>query len=169
MPKGQRKQAEAEKPQALSNSAARKDLIRSTHQKLMDVNSKIRALQLERTELKNRHIKGDLGMKIADFNVALRMYDLEGDDRDELFDTINETFKALAPGQQSSFLDAVEKRASGSRNRRHPTPEDLGETVNRPHEDMTSDEEWDKSAPDEAENPDDPGDENDDGPREATV
>lgn len=62
-----------------------------------------------RTEV-NTKIKGLLDMKIADFNAALRMYDLEDDDRDLMMDTIRETFEALGVQGQLDWVD-IAKRA----------------------------------------------------------
>lgn len=57
--------------------------------------------------VKQTLVKGDLGMKIGDFNAALRLYKLEGDDRAEFFDTLRETFEALGIGGQLDFINAL--------------------------------------------------------------
>lgn len=61
--------------------------------------------------LKNEKIKGDLGMKIADFNLAFRLYKLEHEDRDETLDTFRRVFSALDLGQQ---LDWVQTFSDGT-------------------------------------------------------
>src|SRR3546814_10647644 len=65
-------------------------------------------------ELKQTRIKGDLGMKIADFNAAYRLYKLEDDDRDTFLDAIRETFEALGIGQQLDWLKAADDDAGVS-------------------------------------------------------
>lgn len=91
------------------NSAARADLIRGTIRALDDIDSQIRVLQEQRTAIKNKNIKADLGMKVADFNVLRRFYGLQQEDRDTLFDTIREGFAALGIGDQASFLPALDE------------------------------------------------------------
>ncbi len=61
--------------------------------------------------IKQQRVKGDLGMKIGDFNAALRLYSLEGDARDQFFDTLRETFNALGAGQQLDWVDAMSSEA----------------------------------------------------------
>jgi len=60
-------------------------------------------------EVKAKLIKGDLGMKIADFNTLLRLYKLECEDRDELIDVLREGFRALGIGESMDFVAAMEK------------------------------------------------------------
>ncbi len=66
-----------------------------------------RALTAEINDIKQREIKGELGMLITDFNIARRMYLLEGDDRRQMLATLRETFDALGVGEQLDFLSAV--------------------------------------------------------------
>jgi len=61
-------------------------------------------------EVKAR-VKGELDMKISDFNVALRLAKLENDDRDGMLDTIRECFLALGIGEQGSLFP--EKKGNG--------------------------------------------------------
>ena len=91
------------------NAAARKKIIRDVMQKLDGIDGQIAELQEERTKLKNVHVKGDLGMKVADFNILRRFRNLDDDNRDSLFDTLREGFKALNIGVQSSFLETLDK------------------------------------------------------------
>ncbi len=78
----------------------------------------IAALEAERKSIaeqiraiKRQRVKGDLGMKVTDFNAALRLYSLEGEARDQFFDTLRETFSALGVGQQLDWVDAMSSEA----------------------------------------------------------
>lgn len=108
------------------NKGARKEIILKTIRKVIDIEKKTAALNAEKSALLSTNIKGDLGMKIADFNAALRVYRLEGEDREEFFDTMRETFQALGIGKQMNFLDEMEKQAAKE------TPAD--HTINDPEE-----------------------------------
>jgi hypothetical protein len=99
-------------PQA--NSAARAETIRKACRQITDLDAKRKAISAEMAEVKQTLIKGDLGMKIADFALALRVYQLEGEDRDTLFDTLRETFDALGVGEQLGFLDALQPSGEGA-------------------------------------------------------
>jgi hypothetical protein len=101
-----RAEAQAADETRTHNSRARKDIIR-------DVCREVEALEADRDTLskqirnvKNVKIKGALGMKIADFNAALRVYKLDRDDRAVFMETLQETFKALGVGEQLDFLSA---------------------------------------------------------------
>lgn len=90
-------------------------------QTIVDAIKRISALEGERKSIgedirsvKNKLIKGELKMKIGDFNVAMRLYNLEGEDRNELLDTIHETFNALGIGDQLDWLKASEKVQAGA-------------------------------------------------------
>ncbi len=78
----------------------------------------IAALEAERKSIgdqiraiKQQRVKGDLGMKVGDFNAVLRLYSLEGETRDRFFDTLRETFNALGIGQQLDWVDALSSEA----------------------------------------------------------
>lgn len=84
-------------------------------QAIRDVCSQLLSLEDRRTgisdqirELKNAKIKGELGMKLADFNIAFRLYKLEHEDRDETLLTIRRMFNALDIGQQLDFMSAID-------------------------------------------------------------
>ncbi len=86
---------------------------------ILDVFRKVTALEAERktitdeiSNIKQTRIKGDLGMKIADFNAAMRLHKLEGDDRDQMLTTLQETFDALGVGEQLDFVAAMERTAT---------------------------------------------------------
>jgi ribosome modulation factor len=75
----------------------------------------ITALEEERKAVGNRikevkgRIKAELGYKIADFNAALRLYQLEDEARDTFIDTLKETFEALGIGGQLDWIETVER------------------------------------------------------------
>lgn len=92
-----------------SNSKARQGVIRSVFRELRSLDKKIETVQAERRELLQTKVKGDLDMKIADFNLGYRLYKLEEDARDEMVDTLKEMFKALGKGDQLDFVTAFEQ------------------------------------------------------------
>lgn len=122
------------------NSAARADLIRAAVRRISELDGEIKELQAARTAYKNKTIKGDLGFRLADWNTTYRFYGLEDEDRDRLLDTIREGFHALAIGEQSNFLTAMPDAPASAdepkkRGRKKKvSPEELGETVNQPHQ-----------------------------------
>ncbi len=91
------------------NAKLRKEIIAGVCRQLADLNAKKDGISAEIRTIKQKRIKGDLDMKISDFNFAMRLYDLEGDNRDELLSTIQETFDALGVGEQLDFITAAEK------------------------------------------------------------
>lgn len=100
------------------NVSNRAETIRRACREITSLEASRKSISQDIASLKQTLVKGELGMKIADFNVALRLYQLEGEDRDTLFDTLRETFEALGVGQQLGFLDALaeqkeEERANG--------------------------------------------------------
>jgi hypothetical protein len=106
----------AENVAAGDASAARKS---NRAQAIRDACRDIANLEAERDgvseqirEIRQKIVKGELGMKLADFGMAYRLYKLEDDDRDELFGTIRECFSALGVGEQLDFLKAVDKAAA---------------------------------------------------------
>jgi len=94
------------------NSGARSQTIQDVCRRLTALESERKAISDDIRSLKQTEIKGNLGMKISDFNVALRLYQLEGDDRDELLSTVRETFEALGIGEQLDWLKADERSRS---------------------------------------------------------
>src|SRR6185369_2668333 len=84
---------------SLSNSAARAELIREAVRVLAEKEREVQALNADIREYKSKHIKGDLGFKLADWNAVYRVSQLEVDDRDALIDTLREGFAALSIGQ----------------------------------------------------------------------
>lgn len=96
------------------NSKARKRLIVNTMKRLEALEIERKAIGDQIAEIKNKEIKGELGMKITDFNIARRVYLLEGEDRRELFATMRETFDALGVGETLNFVTALEKDGDGA-------------------------------------------------------
>ncbi len=94
------------------NSKVRADIIIEVCRKVSTLESKRKLIGEEIREIKNKNIKGDLGIKIGDFNVAYRLYQLEGEARDQLLDTIRETFAALGVGQQLDWLEVSQRVSS---------------------------------------------------------
>ena len=142
------------------NSDARAAAIREVLAELDRLDDEIKLLQDERTKLKQAKIKGDLGFKMSDFNLGRRLYKLDTDDRNVTLKIMREMFGALGIGEQSSFLGAIDAPETGTKHRGRPRkvkPEDLGETVNKPHVPIQSDEEFEAATPvvDLAESPDD--------------
>ena len=90
------------------NMGARRDVIRSVCREVVTLEKKRDEINAEIGAVKQKKIKGDLGMKIGDFNAALRVYRLEDDDRDQFLDTMRETFSALGVGKQLDFLKEME-------------------------------------------------------------
>lgn len=92
------------------NSKARKEIISSVCSELHALESEKASINEQIAELKNKRIKGDLGMKVSDFNFAYRAYKLEGKDRALLLDTMRETFEALGIGEQLDFITASQRK-----------------------------------------------------------
>jgi len=111
------------------NVAARGDIIKRCCSEIAGLEAERKTIGDQIRAIKQKQIKGDLGMKIADFNAALRLHSLEDEARDEFFDTLRETFQALGVGQQLNFLggdvrgngEAAEPAPLGSRPVEPPT------------------------------------------------
>ena len=108
------------------NSAAREDTILAVCRERGALEAERATLTEQIGELMQKRVKGDLGMKIVDFNLAYRLYKLEGDDRDQCLDAIRECFTALGIGEQLDFLTHGFPKAAGStpRRRRRGNTED---------------------------------------------
>lgn len=105
----QKRQAEAEDraPERTSNSKARREIIREVCREVEQLEAKRDAISDEIRRVKQTKIKGALDLKIADFNAALRIYKLGRDDRAEMLETMQETFKALGIGQTLDWVAAA--------------------------------------------------------------
>lgn len=93
------------------NSAPRKKIIRDACSEITSLEAERKAIGEQIRTIKTVKIKGELGLKIGDFNVALRLYQLEGADRDQLLDTVRETFEALGVGEQLDWITASQRAA----------------------------------------------------------
>ena len=96
------------------NGEARAGIIRDACQWIAGQEAEIKTLREGIAEYKSKHIKGDLGFKMADFNAIYRVSKLEVEDRDKLIDTLREGFAALEiswDGDQSSFVGALDEAA----------------------------------------------------------
>jgi ribosomal protein L12E/L44/L45/RPP1/RPP2 len=99
---------------SLSNSAARADTIRDAVRWIAEREAEAKAINAEIREYKAKHIRGDLGFKIADFNAIYRVSQLEAEDRDELLECVREGFAALGIGGSVDWVDAAERTPRGS-------------------------------------------------------
>ena len=88
----------------------RRAIIQGICREIDQIDGEIATLRQQKAEVKSR-IKGELGMKVSDFNVALRLYKLEGEDRDAMLDTVRECFDALGVGDQLDWVAAAERQA----------------------------------------------------------
>lgn len=87
------------------NSQSRAQTIQECVREITKLEAQRRSIAEKIREIKQSRIKGELDMKIGDFNAALRLYQLEGEDRDQFFDALRETFAALGIGGQLDWLD----------------------------------------------------------------
>ena len=95
----------------LTNTGTRADTIRAAARYITERQAEIREIREDINAYKATHIKGDLGMKISDFNSVVRIYQLEGEHQDGFLDTLREGFAALGIGGQLNWLDAAERAA----------------------------------------------------------
>jgi len=96
--------ADPRTPPAGHNSKERQAIIVKCVQEIVALESKRDQISEQIRDIKQTRIKGELNMKIGDFNAALRLYRLEGDDREAFMETLRETFLALGLGEQLDFL-----------------------------------------------------------------
>jgi len=92
------------------NSGDRKVLIQSAYQALERFENELAEIREARKAFKDEVIKGKLGMKVSDFQAGYRLYKLEGDERDQMLDTIRECFDALGAGEQLDWVAAAERK-----------------------------------------------------------
>lgn len=113
-----RKEQEADPPMAGEgepsgnaghNSEARAKIIRTAVGEMIRLKGEKASIQEMITEVRGQ-VKS-LGIKAAEFNLALRYYELEVEDRNPALDHLRELFNALDMGGQLNFLDAVESKA----------------------------------------------------------
>src|SRR6185369_3391561 len=120
--------ASAAKHSSLSNSAARAELIREAVRVLAEKEREVQALNADIREYKTKHIKGDLGFKLADWNAIYRVSQLEVEDRDELVRALREGFAALSIGQVVDWVDAAQATPS-RRGNGHAEPDAAARTA----------------------------------------
>lgn len=103
------KQDFGEDPQReASNAKARQAIIKQACHDIAALEAERKKIGESISEIRQTKIKGDLGMKLADFGAIYRLYKLEGDDRTAAIDTLREGFKALGIGEQLDFIDAMQ-------------------------------------------------------------
>jgi len=107
---------DGDRPSPKHNVEARKGIIADVCRELHALQSEKDAINERIAEIKNKKIKGDLGMKVSDFNFAYRAYKLEGKDRALLLDTMRETFEALGIGEQLDFISASQRKSVDAAN-----------------------------------------------------
>ena len=91
----------------LSNSEARAAVIRDVDALLSDLEAHRKALSQKIAAIKADKIKGHLGMKISDFNIARRIARLDEEKRDPTVLAIRECFAALGIGGQLDWIEAL--------------------------------------------------------------
>jgi hypothetical protein len=104
----------AEQIHTETNMSNRGEIIRGVYRGLANLEAERKRIGREISELKQKRVKGDLGMQIVDFNIGYRLYQLEHEDRDECLDTIRECFNALGVGEQVNWVSAMETRRTES-------------------------------------------------------
>ena len=76
--------------------------IRKAAQRIIKLKAEKAEIQAVINEVKSE-VKSQ-GIKLTDFNIALRVYELEGDDRNETLDNLRICFEALGLGHQSEMF-----------------------------------------------------------------
>ncbi len=84
------------------NVGETKQLIAGAAQEIIQLEAQIAGIREEITEVRGR-IKGT-GIKMKDFNVAKRLYELEGDERNDALDSIRLCCEALGVGSQGDLF-----------------------------------------------------------------
>lgn len=87
------------------NSDEIKKIIQEVVEEIIGLKAKKAEIQAEITEARSR-VKGQ-GIKMADFNVALRLAELETEDRNDALDGLRICFEALGIGEQGELFPAV--------------------------------------------------------------
>lgn len=84
------------------------DQLNIHNKKIANLNTQLSAAKADRSAFKNKEIKGTLGMKIEDFELSIRAFELEYEERKGLFGTLREVFNALGIGEQMNFLPTLD-------------------------------------------------------------
>ena len=95
---------------AATNAKARIDLIKKLDSELRPLESKKESIN-EQIREKRQSFKADTGITLADFDAARRVAMMDDDDeRQGKLDNFIECYNALKPGEQLSWLDAVDRK-----------------------------------------------------------
>ena len=85
-------------------------VVKDSAVKVIKLNSERKEIQALITEAKA--VVKAKGIKMADFNAALRLYELEADDRNESLDSLKICFEALELGGQSDLFPEKDREAA---------------------------------------------------------
>lgn len=110
------KRGEQEEAAIDANNA--KQVIRDAAKELIRLKAKRAEIGEQITEVRGR-VKGLI--KMADFNVALRLYELEDEDRDGALDGMRLAFEALGIGEQGSLFPEPAPSSGRSNGSAEPT------------------------------------------------
>lgn len=94
-------------PAQVYDATARAALIQDAARRISNLEAEIKVLRENKAQIVAEIVKGKLGMKAADFKLALRAHKLEDDDRARYLDTLRECFQALGIGQQGDLFGAM--------------------------------------------------------------
>ncbi len=93
-----------EAPEMGHNLKETKEVVAAAVHEIIQHEARIAAIREEITEVRGRN-KG-CGIKMKDFAVAKRLYELEGDERHEALDNIRVCCEALGVGEQGDLFPA---------------------------------------------------------------
>lgn len=95
-----------------SNSKERAAIVAEVVSNVVRLKGEKAEIQAQITEQRGR-IKS-LGIKAIDFNIALRLYELEVEDRNSSLDSIRECCEALGIGETVDWVKAVQNEDTGT-------------------------------------------------------
>ena len=95
-----------------SNSKERAAIVSEVVANIIRLKGEKAEIQAQITEQRGR-VKS-LGLKAIDFNVALRLYELEAEDRNSSLDSIRECCEALGIGETVDWVKAVQNEDTGT-------------------------------------------------------
>ena len=108
---------------AVANVGARIDLIKKLDSELRPLEAEIDAINVKKKQLR-KTFTADTQITMADFDAARRLAMIDDDEeRHGKIDNYREVYNALKPGEQLSWLDAME--AKGSKSNGPGDPEDI--------------------------------------------
>lgn len=91
-----------ETPTAGHNVAKTKEIIKSAAMRVINLKAERKSISADINEVKSE-VKA-LGFKLTDFNAALRIYELEENERNETIDGLRVMFEALGIGGQGEMF-----------------------------------------------------------------